>query len=321
MRFLTRQGQMNLGINRLSGKKRARTTSVNAKQENLYAYLLLLPWLIGLISLSLIPMLASLWLSFTDYDLLTSPQWIGLENYRTMFNYDMRYESAVKVTVTFALVAVPFQLVIALLVALVLNRPLKGIGLYRSVYYLPSLMAGSVAISIVWRQIFASEGVVNTVLAVVGIDGPSWLVEPDYAIIPVILLRGWQFGTPMVIFLAGLKQIPEELYEAASIDGANRLKQFTKVTLPLLTPIIFFNLVLNTINAFKSFTPAFILTNGTGGTLDSLLFYTLYLYKEGFGRLQMGYASAMAWVLLVAIAFFTALNFGFSRFWVFYGDD
>ena len=321
MIFSKRHAQVDPKKNQSPDTKRMKNMNANAKQENLYAYLLLLPWLIGLIFLSIIPMLASLWLSFTDFDLLTSPQWIGLENYETMFMFDIRYSSAVKVTFVFALVAVPLQLIVALLIALVLNRPLRGIGLYRSAYYLPSLMAGSVAISIVWRQIFATEGVINIILAAFGIDGPGWLVEPDYAIIPVILLRAWQFGTPMVIFLAGLKQIPQELYEAASIDGATRVRQFTNVTLPLLTPIIFFNLVLNMINAFKSFTPAFILTNGTGGTLDSLLFYTLYLYKQGFGQLHMGYASAMAWVLLIIIAFFTALNFGLSRFWVFYGDD
>lgn len=321
MRLNIRNKQEKPGSSRLTSGNRSKNKSANAKQENLYAYLLLLPWLIGFLGLSLGPMLASLWLSFTDFDLLSSPQWIGIENYVTMFTSDIRYFSAVKVTIIYALLAVPLQLAIALFVAMVLNRSIKGLGLYRSVYYLPSLMAGSVAVAIVWRQIFAGEGVINIILAVFGIDGPSWLVNPSTAVIPLILLRAWQFGTPMVIFLAGLKQIPQTLYEAASVDGANPRAQFFHVTLPLLTPIIFFNLVLNLINAFQSFTPAFILTNGTGGTLDSLLIYTLYLYKQGFGQLHMGYASAMAWLLLITIALFTALNFGLSRYWVFYDND
>ncbi len=321
MRLNLEHDQKKTGFRGMWNRRRAKSKKKAVRQENFYAYLLLLPWLIGFIGLSLGPMLASLWLSFTDFDLLSSPQWVGLDNYVTMFTNDIRYFSAVKVTLIYAIVAVPLQLALALLVAMVLNRSLIGLGLYRSVYYLPSLMAGSVAIAIVWRQIFGNEGVINILLEVIGIDGPSWLVDPSTAVIPLIMLRVWQFGTPMVIFLAGLKQIPQNLYEASAVDGANSRSQFFHITLPLLTPIIFFNLVLNLINAFQSFTPAFILTNGSGGTLDSLLIYTLYLYKQGFGQLNMGYASAMAWLLLVTIALFTAVNFALSRYWVFYEND
>jgi multiple sugar transport system permease protein len=216
---------------------------------------------------------------------------------------------------------VPLELVFALAVAMVLDKGLRGLTLYRALFYIPSLLGGSVAIAVLWRQIFGYDGLVNEALALVGIDGPSWISNPHTSLYTLVLLRVWQFGSPMIIFLAGLRQIPQELYEAAAIDGAGPFAKFFRITLPLLAPVIFFNLVLQTINAFKAFTPAFIVSAGTGGPIDSTLFYTLYLYQEAFGYFRMGYASAMAWVLLIVVGLFTGLAFLTSRFWVYYGDE
>jgi multiple sugar transport system permease protein len=188
---------------------------------------------------------------------------------------------------------------------------------YRGIFYLPSLLGGSVAIAILWRQVFGAEGLVNNLL---GLEG-SWISRPSTVLSTLIVLAAWQFGSPMIIFLAGLKQIPQDLYDAAAVDGAGKVSTFLRITLPLLTPIIFFNLVLQMIGAFQAFTPAFIISGGTGGPSDSTLFYTLYLYKKGFEFLDMGYASAMAWVLLLIIAVFTAVAFYTSRYWVHYGDS
>jgi multiple sugar transport system permease protein len=185
---------------------------------------------------------------------------------------------------------------------------------------LPSLLGASVAIAVLWRQLFAKDGLVNVALALFGIDGPSWISDPNYSLYTLVLLSIWQFGSPMIIFLAGLRQIPPDVYEAASIDGANKMQQFIKITLPLLTPVIFFNGIVQTIDAFKAFTPAFIISEGTGGPIDSTLFYTLYLYQEGFAYFRMGYASALAWILLIIIACFTAFSFLTSRYWVHYND-
>jgi multiple sugar transport system permease protein len=292
-----------------------------AVRENLVGYLFLLPWFIGLLALTLGPMLGSLYLSFTRYDLLSAPQWIGLQNFTAMFS-DIRFLDALRVTAIYVFLSVPLKLAMALLVALALNRGLRGLGIYRAVYYVPSLLGGSVAIAILWRQIFGQNGIVNQGLALLGIHGlSSWVANPDTSVYTLIILAAWQFGSPMLIFLAGLKQIPHEMYEAASIDGAGNLSKFFRVTLPLLTPIIFFNLVLQMIGAFQAFTPAFIVSSGSGGPYDSTLFYTLYIYQQGFGYFHMGYASAMAWVLLIIIAVFTAVAFTSSRFWVFYQDE
>jgi multiple sugar transport system permease protein len=285
------------------------------------ALIFLAPWFLGLFLITLGPILASAYLSFTDYSLIGSPTWIGGHNYERML-HDPRFYHALKVTFTYVLVSVPLQLTFALLLALVLDRGVRGLSFYRSAYYLPSLLGGSVAVAILWRQIFGTEGLVNGVLQFVGVDNPpGWVSSPDYALGTLIVLNIWTFGSPMVIFLAGLRQIPRMYYEAASVDGAGPLRQFFRITLPLLTPIIFFNLVLQVIHAFQSFTQAFIVSGGTGGPADSTLFYTLYLYMKGFGQFDMGYASALAWVLLLIVAALTALNFAVAKWWVFYGDD
>ncbi|WP_432947839.1 carbohydrate ABC transporter permease [Kribbella sp. CA-253562] len=290
------------------------------RRDAVTGYLFLTPWLIGLVAITLGPILASLYLAFTDYSLLKPPEWIGLANFQEMLS-DRRLHKSLLVTFQYVLISVPLQLLLALGLAIVLNKGIRGLGFYRSVFYLPSLLAGSVSIAILWRQIFGQEGLVNDVLAKFGIEGQSWVAHPDFALGTLILLNGWTFGAPMVIFLAGLRQIPASYYEAAAVDGAGRWTTFVHITLPLLTPIIFFNLVLQVIGAFQSFTQAFVVSGGTGGPADSTLLYTLYLYDEGFGSFHMGYASAMAWLLLAIIAALTAINFLFAKRWVFYGDE
>ncbi|MPY77865.1 MAG: ABC transporter permease subunit [Actinophytocola sp.] len=289
--------------------------------ESKVAYLFLTPWFLGLLLITLGPILASAYLSFTDYSLIGAPEWIGGDNYERMLS-DPRFFQALKVTFTYVFVSVPLQLAFALVLALVLDKGVRGLAFYRSAYYLPSLLGASVAVAILWRQIFGSNGLINTALGSIGIEGlPGWVSTPDYALGTLIVLNVWTFGAPMVIFLAGLRQIPRMYYEAAAVDGAGRFRQFFTITLPLLSPIIFFNLVLQTISAFQTFTQSFIVSGGTGGPADSTLFYTLYLYQRGFGNFDMGYASALAWVLLLIVGGLTAVNFLASKYWVFYGDD
>jgi multiple sugar transport system permease protein len=299
------------------------------RRDGRAAVLFLGPWFVGLIVITVGPIIASLVLSFTDYNLLSTPEWVGWENYQRMVE-DPRLHQALRVTVTYVLIGVPLQLIAALALALVLDRGVRGLPIYRSIYYLPSLLGGSVAIAILWRLIFGAKGLVNQVLELpgvaqvagfLGIEPTGWVSHPDHALGTIIILHVWTFGSPMVIFLAGLRQIPVMYYEAASVDGAGWLTRFLRITLPLLTPIIFFNLVLQIINSFQSFTQAFIVSGGSGGPADSTLFYTLYLYQRGFKNFDMGYASAMAWLLLMIIAGFTAVNFFAARYWVFYGDD
>ncbi|GLU48274.1 carbohydrate ABC transporter permease [Nocardiopsis ansamitocini] len=289
------------------------------RRESLVAYGFLAPWFIGLGFITIGPILASLYFSFTDYSLIGDPEWVGLENYQRMLT-DERLHNSLAVTFQYVFVSVPLQLALALALAMVLDRGVRGLALYRSIYYLPSLLGGSVAIAILWRQVFGANGLINQVLAFFGIQGEGWVSNPDYALGTLIILNVWTFGAPMVIFLAGLRQIPRMYYEAASVDGASPARRFFSITVPLLTPIIFFNLVLQMINAFQTFTQAFIVSGGTGGPTDSTLFYTLYLYQRGFGSFDMGYASAMAWLLLMIIGGFTVVNFLASKYWVFYGD-
>ena len=283
-------------------------------------YLFLLPWLIGFFGLTLGPVVGSLYLSFTDFDLLRDPRWIGLDNYLRIATNDPKFTASMRVTFLYVALAVPFKLVFALAVAMILNRGIAGLPLYRAMFYLPSLLGASVAIAVLWRKVFAGDGLVNQLLAQFGIEGPSWISNPDYSLYTLVALTVWQFGSPMIIFLAGLRQIPRGLYEAAEVDGATRAQQFWRITLPLLTPVIFFNAVVQTIDAFKAFTPAFIISSGTGGPIDSTLFYTLYLYQEAFAFFRMGYAAALAWILVVIIAAFTAFSFLTSRYWVHYDD-
>ncbi|MFD1718429.1 carbohydrate ABC transporter permease [Georgenia deserti] len=290
------------------------------RREARAAWVMLTPWLLGFIGITAIPMIASLVISFTDYPLVAAPTWVGLENYRELFQ-DPKFFTSVGVTVRYVFISVPLQLAFALGLALVLNRGLSGMGLYRSAFYLPSLLGSSVAIAILWRQVFGADGIFNDLVGLFGVPQISWIGNPEWALSTLIVLNVWTFGSPMVIFLAGLRQIPREYYEAAAVDGAGRIRQFFRITLPLLTPVVFFNVVLQFIHAFQAFTPSYIVSGGTGGPVDSTLFYTLYLYQRGFVQFEMGYASAMAWVLLLGIGIFTAANFIGSRYWVFYGDE
>ncbi|MEU2541300.1 carbohydrate ABC transporter permease [Streptomyces iakyrus] len=280
------------------------------------AWVFLSPWVLGAIVLTLLPMAVSLYLSFTDYDLFTPPKWVGLRNYVQMFTEDPRYWRSVVTTLTYVLVAVPLQLALALVVALALKGMKRGKGFYRSAFYAPSLLGASMSIALVWRAVFNDGGTVDNLLGTGG-----WVNKPGWALLAVALLTVWQFGAPMVIFLAGLQQIPAELYEAAAVDGAGTWRQFLSVTVPMLSPVLFFNLVLQTIQAFQVFTPAFAVSAGKGGPADSTLVYTMYLYDRGFVASHMGYASAMAWVLLLVIGIVTAVLFRTSRSWVFYASE
>jgi multiple sugar transport system permease protein len=289
-------------------------------KTHLAGYLFLLPWFVGLLAFTIGPMLASLYYSFTSYDLLSPPHWIGVDNYVQMFTQDARYLTSLKVTLLYVFVSVPLKLAFALLIAVLLSKGLRALGIYRAVYYVPSLLGGSVAIAILWKRIFGISGIVNQGLSLLGVtDLQNWVSTPNTAMETLVLLAIWQFGSPMLIFIAGLKQIPSELYDAARVDGAGWVSQFFRITVPLLTPLIFFNLILQMIGAFQVFTAALIITNG--GPADATLFYTLYLYQQGFGNYQMGYASAMAWVLMVIIMGFTATTFFTSRYWVYYQDE
>ncbi|WYQ44398.1 sugar ABC transporter permease [Bacillus sp. FSL R5-0394] len=285
-------------------------------QNDFIAYLIISPWLIGFLGLVIGPMLASLYFSFTNYDMLSPAVWTGLDNYKNVLFNDPRFVQSLKVTLIFVFVSTPLKLIFALLLALLFNTGRKGTGLFTTIYYIPSIIGGSVAIAVVWRQLFGREGAINTLFASVGLDGINWLGDPSYALSILIVLVVWQFGSPLIIFLAGLRQIPQELYEAASVDGASTLTRFFRITLPMLTPVIFFNLIMQTIGAFMTFTQAFLITNG--GPMDATNFYAVYLYETAFEHLRMGYASAMAWILLVIIGVITLILFATSKYWVHY---
>ncbi len=308
-------------------------------KQNASSYVFLLPWLLGFLGLTVYPMGYSLWLGFTDYD-FTQPdrtQWIGIGNYVKMFGsvfnlkeftastgeairVDPYYMKSLSVTFTYVFVSVPLKLAFALAVAMLMNQKLRGVPFYRAVYYIPTLLGGSVAIAVLWRKLFEKDGLVNAFLGVLGFtDLPGWITNPQFALWTLVLLTVWQFGSSMIIFLAGLKQIPQEYYEAASVDGASKVRQFFAITIPLLSPVILFNLVMQMIGAFQAFTQAYIIGGGRGGVLNSTLFYTLHLYIQGWTYHEMGYASAMAWVLLLIIGVLTALVFRTSGAWVSYG--
>ncbi len=277
-------------------------------------YVFLLPWLIGFLALTLVPMGMSFYYSFTNYNLLSAPKWIGVSNYVKMFTSDYHFMNALKVTFLYVFASVPLQLLVSLVLAFVLNKGVKGLSLFRAAYYVPSLLGGSVAISILWRQIFGMEGILNQALGLIGIESHvSWVANPDTAVWTLVLLRMWQFGSPMIIFLAAIKQVPAELMEAAAIDGATKFQQTRKIMLPMISPIILFNLVMQIISAFKVFTESYIISGGNGGVLDSLLFFTLHIYNEGFSKMRMGYASALAWVLVLIIAVLTVIVFFLSK--------
>ncbi|MBO7747643.1 sugar ABC transporter permease [Paenibacillus sp. MWE-103] len=291
----------------------------NKGETNLAGYAFISPWLLGFFLLTLWPIAQSFYLSFTEYSLLEAPVWTGTANYKNIFTNDATFVQSLGVTFTFVLVSVPLKLFFSLLVAMALSKNIRGMNVYRTAIYFPSLIGGSIAVAALWRNMFGLDGYVNQVLAWFGIEGVGWISNPDTSLGTLILLNTWQFGSTMVIFLAGLKQIPQELYESAAVDGAGRFRKFVSITLPMLSPVMFFNLVLGVIGSFQTFTSAFIITKG--GPINSTYVYALYLYDKAFKHYQMGYASALAWILLFIVAALTVLNFLASRYWVFYESD
>ena len=276
------------------------------KKRDYQAFLYLMPWILGMLILQIYPFLCSFYYSFTNYQVSSSPIWSGLDNYRYLFTKDTEFWNSVKVTVVYTLYTVPGKLVMALAVAVFLNRNIKGINLIRTLYYIPSLFGGSVAVSVLWKALFIDNGVINALLT--GLSLPA-----------ICALEIWQFGSSMVMFLAALKQVPVSLYEAASIDGAGKLQSFFRITLPQITPIIFFNLIMQTIQALQNFTSAFVITKG--GPVKSTYVLGMKLYKEGFSYFKMGYASAISWAIFVMIVAVTMLLFRSSSVWVHYDDE
>ncbi|NQX03445.1 sugar ABC transporter permease [Rathayibacter sp. VKM Ac-2856] len=290
------------------------------KRDTLAGYAFLSPWLIGFVGLTLGPMLMSLYFAFTDYNLFRAPEWIGTGNFERLFG-DPRFLQSVQLTLAYVFVGTPVKLAAALVVAMLLNYSAKGTGFFRSAFYAPSLIGASVSIAIVWRAMFSTDGPVDSGLQIFGIEIGGWVGVPALILPMMIILAVWQFGAPMVIFLAGLKQVPAELYEAAMVDGAGPWRKFRSVTLPMLSPVIFFNLLLEMINAFQVFASAYIIGNGTGGPAGATNFYTVYLYTRAFTNNQMGYASAMAWVLLLFVGVLAFVLFKTQKSWVHYSGD
>ncbi|MBO5522131.1 MAG: sugar ABC transporter permease [Roseburia sp.] len=287
------------------------------RRDNVAGYVMLFPWLFGFVLMWLIPMMISIYYSLTDFNLLNTPTFIGLNNYIRAFTQDKSFWQALKVTFIYVLFLVPLRLAFALFVAMLLNKKHKGLGLYRTLYYVPSIIGGSIAVSVVWKQIFGNQGVVMSLLSVFGIEQKtSFLGNVHTALGTIILMGVWQFGSSMLIFLSALKQIPYSLYESAMVDGAKPWQMFYKITLPMLTPTIFFNLILQIINGFRVFTESYIITDG--GPLDSTLSYVLYMYRRAFTYFDMGYSCALAWILVAIIGVFTVILFKTQGSWVHY---
>lgn len=299
-------------------KKKSFNLKTFLYEDNVAGFICTLPFVIGFLMFLIVPMGISLYYSFCDYDILSPPEWIGPVNYIKIFTADKTFIKSVLVTFYFAFVSVPLRLVFALFVAMLLLKNTKLSGFYRAAYYLPSIIGGSVAVSILWKRMFAMDGVLNNLLGVFGLDRQfAWLGDTKTAIWTLIILAVWQFGSSMLIFLASLKQIPTSLYEAADVDGVGRINQFWHITLPLLTPTIFFNLVMQTIAGFLAFTQCYIITQGK--PMNSTLFYTVYMYQQSFEFYNTGYASALAWIMLGIIGLMTWLLFATKKFWVYEG--
>lgn len=296
--------------------------SPSSRREAIIFYIVIAPWVIGFIAFTLGPMAASLYLSLTDWNVLTRPEWVGLENYTYMFTRDADFWHSLKITGLFAITSVPLRLVIALFLAILLNEATNFIGFFRTSFYIPSIVA-SVASAVLWQWIFNPRfGPVNGFLETLGIEGPGWFNDPDWALWGLVIMSGWGVGGEMLIFLAGLKGIPRSLYEAAEVDGAGRLARFRRITLPMLSTTIFFNFVMSVIGAFQTFDAAFVISTARSGQIGapakSTLFYMLHLYKEGFTDLDMGYATALAWVLFLIIFTVTIIINRTSDLWVYH---
>lgn len=289
----------------------------STEQQNV-AYLYILPWIIGFLAFQLYPFVMSFIYSFSDFNILKPMRFVGLKNYIKMFTGDRLFWQSLRATLIYVVMAVPGKLCFALFIAMVLNQKLKGINVFRTVYYLPSILGGSVAISIIWKFLFAKNGTINSFLAVFHIPAIDWLGSPTLALGTMGLLVVWQFGSSMVLFLAALKNIPYELIEAARVDGAGKVRIFFTITVPMISPTILFNLIMQMINAFKEFNAPYLITGG--GPLKSTYLYGIMLYENAFQYLKMGYASAQSWFLFAIIMAFTGLTFKSSPYWTFYED-
>lgn len=287
-------------------------------KENLVGYAFILPWLVGFLAFIAYPLLSSVYYSLTEYNIVGDPSWIGLKNYIEIFTGDRKFWLSLRVTTLYVIFAVPLRLTFALGIAMLFRKARPFTNFYRAAFYVPSILGGGVAISVIWRQLFSSQGAFNDIMVGLGFmsERVSWIGHPDYALWTLILLAAWQFGSPMIIFLAGLKQIPKGLYEAAEIDGANKVQKFFKVTLPLLTPVIFFNLIMQMVKMFMMFTQAMVITEG--GPLNRTLVYALYMYNQGIKHGHLGYGAALAWVILVLLSIVTVFVFATSDKWVYY---
>lgn len=288
-------------------------------QEKVAGYVFIAPFIIGLLVFTVIPFFSSLYLAFTEYNMLSAPKWIGLDNFRRMFFEDKYFWQSFWVTFKFAIIQVPIKLLVSLGVALILSRNTKAIPIYRASFYIPSLMGGSVAVALMWKQMFAANGVVNQLIGLLGIAPVKWLASTDTALGVLIALGVWQFGSSMLIFLAALKNIPQSYHEAAIVDGAGPVKRFFKIVLPMITPIFFFNLINQTIGAFQAFNSSYLITQGK--PLNTTLYYGVHLYNRAFSYYEMGYGSAMAWFMLIIIAIMTAMIFRSSSAWVYYESE
>lgn len=291
-------------------------------RENLQGYLFILPWIIGFLVFTVGPLIFSFFSSFTDYNITSRMNWVGFENYQWLFQHDTLFKTALYNTIYYVAFSVPLTTIGAIALSLLLNNDVPGIKVFRTIYYLPAVLSG-VAVSLLWMQLLnPSTGLINTVLGWFGIQGPAWLFDPTWTKPALIIMSLWSVGANMLIYLASLKSVPKELYESAAIDGATWSQRLKNITLPMITPVIFFNLITSFIGAFQVFQTAYIMTqDGNGGPMNSLLFYNLYLWNKAFESFQMGYASAMAWILFIIVMVLTFANMRLSRYWVFYGGD
>ena len=281
--------------------------------------LFVLPFVLGVLMFKLFPFVMSFALSFTEYDVMSPPVWVGTENYEQMFTKDALFGKSLGVTLFFVAMAVPLRVGFALFIAHVLNFKLRGINFFRSAFYLPSILGGSIAAAVLWRFLFAQQGLVNIVLMKLGLEPISWLADEHYSIWTVILLFTWQFGSAMVIFLAALQNVPLSLYEAAEIDGASKTQQFFRITVPLITPVIFFNLIMQMVHAFQEFNGPYMITEG--GPLHSTYLLSLYIYDQSFKLFNLGYGAALSWVLFAIVGGLSAISFFSSKYWVFYAGE
>ncbi len=290
-----------------------------SRREGMWAYILTGPWIIGFIVFTAGPMIASIFFSIARYDTINPFKFVGLANYAKLFFADPKFWHSLRVTMVYGAVAVPLNLILGLGLALLLNTKVPGISVWRTLYYMPSVVSG-VSVAILWRFIFNPRfGIINWLLSFVGIKGPGWLRSPDWALPALIIMSVWSVGGGMIIYLAGLQGIPTALYDAGKVDGANLWQQFLNITLPMMTPVILYNLIIGMISAFQYFTEAFIMTQG--GPADATLFYNLYLYNNAFKYLDMGYASALAWVLFFIVLVMTMMVIKSSAAWVYYEGE